>query len=219
MLPHEMAYQPGDIVFFDWSEDGEIDHVAVVSEIRPGGRPLKMYDATGVIASNPGGLAAELPWEAFHERTVRGHARWSGKYEPISQDLPVGQYVQLALGSSELDIRLLDQDGNALSRTDDEITGGRFGDWVWEQTISVAEEFSGNEYFLAVIVNPAEAEIPYQFIAQFIEDGYVTERVEFKDVLASKRINRIPLMLTQAGENIRLELGNANRRIEGKIQR
>ncbi|MFQ5617134.1 MAG: DUF1287 domain-containing protein, partial [Anaerolineales bacterium] len=83
MRPHDAPYQPGDIVFFDWTEDGELDHVALVSGVDENGRPTTMLDATGVTGYNPSGLAAELPWEPFHERTVRGHARWSGAYQPV----------------------------------------------------------------------------------------------------------------------------------------
>ncbi|MBE9524485.1 MAG: amidase domain-containing protein, partial [Chloroflexi bacterium] len=33
IFPHTIGYLPGDIVFFDWSGDGEIDHVSIISEI------------------------------------------------------------------------------------------------------------------------------------------------------------------------------------------
>ena len=61
MLSHEQPYQPGDMVFFDWSGDGEIDHVSLVSQVDGNNQPTWMVDATGVIASNPNGLAAECP--------------------------------------------------------------------------------------------------------------------------------------------------------------
>jgi len=82
LMDHEQDYLPGDAVFFDWTGDGEIDHVALVSEV-VNGRPVRMVDATGVIEKNPTGLTAELDWLAFHESTVRGHARWDGSYEPV----------------------------------------------------------------------------------------------------------------------------------------
>jgi len=218
MLPHEMPYQPGDIVFFDWSEDGEIDHVSVVSEVRRENRPAKMYAATGVIASNPGGLATELPWKPFHERTVRGHARWSGKYEPVIPSLPTEEVLQIALGGMGVEIRLLDAQGQPLSRDETEIPGGRCGDWVWEQSLSVTGPFASGSYYLVVISNPGETESPYQFIAQFIEDGLVTGRVELKGSLPPGEIGRFPLLLRvdEDGE-IRLELGQSVRKIEGAL--
>jgi hypothetical protein len=218
MLPHEAAYQPGDIVFFDWSEDGEIDHVSIVSEVTNTQRPRKLYDATGVIESNLGGLAAELAWEPFHERTVRGHARWSGKYEAITPELPPGQNLQVALSSSGLDIRLLDLNGDALSPSENEISGGIFGDWIWEQTLSVVDSFSEGSIYLVVIANPKENEIPYQFIAQLIENGLVNGRVELKGNLRAGEIARFPLLIEKDEDGkTTIQLGNAIRRIEGTI--
>jgi hypothetical protein len=220
MMWHEEAYQPGDIVFFDWSEDGEIDHVSIISEVTSTNRPRKMYDATGVIASNPNGLAAELPWESFHERTERGHARWSGKYEPITPELPTGRFLQMALSSVRLDIRVLDKDGNSLSIDDDEIPGGILEDWVWEQTLSVSDTFEAGSYFLVVVANPGESEIPYQFITQLVEDGLVNGRVELKDNLETGEIKRFPIIFgSDENDNKTIQLGNAIRRIEGVIER
>ena len=82
MLPAEADFLPGDVVFFDWSGDGEIDHVALVGEVEFG-RPVTLVDATGVTEQNPTGLAAELDWLPFHTNTFRGHARWNGLYEPV----------------------------------------------------------------------------------------------------------------------------------------
>ena len=218
MLPNDAAYQPGDIVFFDWSEDGEIDHVSIVSEVTSTQNPRKLYDATGVTEGNPGGLAAELPWEYFHERTVRGHARWSGKYEPITPELPTGQNLQMALSGSGAEIRLLDLNGNALSLHENEIPGGFMDDWIWEQTFSVTDSFSEGSIYLVVVSNPGESEIPYQFIAQFIETGLVYGRVELKDTLKAGEIARFPLLLEldEDGKTT-IQLGNAIRRIEGTI--
>ncbi|MFN2235735.1 MAG: CHAP domain-containing protein, partial [Anaerolineales bacterium] len=50
MLSNEQPYQPGDMVFFDWSGDGEIDHVSLVSQVDNHNQPTWMVDATGVIA-------------------------------------------------------------------------------------------------------------------------------------------------------------------------
>ena len=217
--PHSSPYQPGDIVFFDWSEDGEIDHVALVSEVNSRHRPLKMLDATGVINANPNGLAAELPWEDFHEQTVRGFARWSGKYEPVIPLTPAEQVFQMALGGAGMDIRLLDGDGYAISATDAQIPGGRFDYWWWEQSISILEPDLEKKYYLVSISNPGNQTLPFQFTIQWIKAGLVIDRIEEKGSLLAGEIRRFPLILALDTEgNVRLKLGNPNRRIEGKIQ-
>jgi hypothetical protein len=217
--PHENPYLPGDIVFFDWSEDGEIDHVAVVSEVNSKNRPRLMYDATGVIDSNPGGLAAELPWEYFHEQTVRGFARWSGKYEPIIQNLPLDQVLQIGLGGAGVDVRLLDPDGNVISNQEVSIEGGRFDDWIWEQTISLERKIPYGSFYLVVLFNPTDQILPYKFTAQFIENGLINSRVETGGNLTPGEIKRFPLILNlDTNEAIILEPRNSNRRIEGILK-
>jgi hypothetical protein len=193
MLPHAAPYQPGDIVFFDWSEDGEIDHVSIVSEVDHLNRPEAMYDATGVIDSNPSGRAAELPWEAFHEHTERGHARWSGQLEPIVTQLPAGEYLQVLVGSAQVELRVLDPRGNLLSDRQSLIPGGRFLDLGWEQSLSIyAPQANGNTYS-AEIRNLSDAPAAYQFLAHTIQDGLVTERIEFKATLVPKASYHITL--------------------------
>jgi len=184
MLPHAAPYQPGDIVFFDWSEDGEIDHVAIVSEINYLNRPEMMYDATGVIDSNPSGLAAELPWEQFHENTQRGHARWSGQLEPIVTEMPGGEYLQVLVGSAQVELSIHDPQGNLLSERERRIPGGIFLDLGWEQSLSIYTPRAHGGTYTVEIKNVSEAPAAFQLLAHTIQDGIVTERVEFKDTLA-----------------------------------
>lgn len=198
MLPHAAPYQPGDIVFFDWSEDGEIDHVAIVSEVNYLKRPEMMYDATGVIASNPSGLAAELPWEAFHEQTERGHARWSGQLEPIVTQLPGGEYLQVLVGSAQVELSVRDPQGNLLSERERRIPGGIFLDLGWEQSLSIhSPRANGDTHsvYTVEIKNVSEAPAAYQFLAHTIRDGIVTERVEFKDLLEVGEVYLVDLEL------------------------
>ena len=200
MLSHAAPYQPGDIVFFDWSEDGEIDHVAVISEVTPDNRPKKMYDATGVIDSNPSGLAAELPWEAFHERTVRGHARWSGMYEPVIPKMPTGTFLQVAVGSKGLRTRLISPQGAALSQSERDLPGGVFYDLGWEQSLSLPEPLATGEAFTLEIHNPATESIPFVLLVQTTQDGYVVARVEHRGELAPGETFSLPLVLTLDNE-------------------
>jgi hypothetical protein len=193
MQPHENPYQPGDIVFFDWSQDGEIDHVAVVSEVSNNNRPLKMYDATGVININPSGLAAELPWENFHEETERGFARWSGRYEPVIAQLPLTTNLQMVLGSPGADIRLIDTEGRVVDANHVEIPGGRFDDWVWEQTISVNQPQETN--YLVVVSNISEQETAYQLGLQFLSEGVIANRREYKGIFTSSAVQSYAISL------------------------
>ena len=196
MLPHAAPYQPGDIVFFDWSEDGEIDHVAVLSETNFEDRPKNMYDATGVINSNPSGLAAELPWEEFHESTVRGHARWDGSYEVVIPNMPQGQFLQALVGSAQVSLRLLAPEGEALSESERLIPGGTFFDLGWEQSLSVFSPLTDGEEYLIEIQNRSAETTPFQFLSHVLVDGYVTDRIEFKDQLAPGELREIPIKLT-----------------------
>ena len=205
MLPHAAPYQPGDIVFFDWSEDGEIDHVAVLSEVQFDNRPKNMYDATGVINSNPSGRAAELPWEEFHEQTVRGHARWDGSYEVVIPTMPQGQFLQVLVGSAQVSLRLLSPAGEALSESQRLIPGGTFFDLGWEQSLSVfSPQTDGGEYLIEIKNLSAES-TPFQFLSHVLVDGLVTDRIEFKDQLLPGEIREISIMLT-LDENDKLNL-------------
>ena len=208
MLPHAAPYQPGDIVFFDWSEDGEIDHVAVLSEINFENRPKNMYDATGVISSNPSGLAAELPWEDFHEQTVRGHARWDGSYEVVIPTMPQGQFLQVLVGSAQVSLRLFSPTGEALSESERLIPGGTFFDLGWEQSLSVFSPQANGEEYLIEINNLSAENTPFQFLAHVIVDGFVTDRIEFKDQLVPGEIREISITLN-LDENDNLILGSA----------
>jgi len=215
---HHNDYLPGDIVFFDWSEDGEIDHVALVAEVDYRNRPEMLIDATGVINSNPSGLTAELPWEPFHEQTARGFARWSGKYEPIAQKLPVGSAIQFSFGGSDLDVRLIDSHGESVSAFENEISGAWFTDLIWEQAISIKGSFSDQSQYLILIKNLDIIERSIQFSAQFIQDGLVNVRIEDERILDNSKITRIPILLTvdDLGQ-ITIEIINPDRRIEGNL--
>lgn len=218
MMPHESDYLPGDIVFFDWSEDGEIDHVALISEVDYRNRPETLIDATGVINSNPSGLAAELPWEPFHEATVRGFARWSGRYEPIIQGLPEGYALQFSIGGSNLEVRILDSKGTSISALENEYTTARFADLIWEQTISIMD-IQTETLLLGIIRNLDEKSQPYHFTAQFIKDGLVEKRIEYKGVLVGNEITRFPIQYQPEninGETLFTE--KASRKIEGLLQ-
>ncbi len=214
MLPHASAYLPGDIVFFDWTEDGEIDHVAVISVVTDDGRPEMMYDASGVINSNPSGLAAELPWEPFHEATVRGKARWNGQYEPVIPELPGGERLQLALSGANLNLDLLQPGQVEMDIGADDPFKNRRDHWGWETTINLEfERITDQQQYLVVVVgaeNPA-----YQISAQFISAGVVTGRVEASASLTETKVKSYYIILQPDPEGtIQLSFDNP-KRIEG----
>ena len=202
MLAHALPYLPGDIVFFDLSEDGEIDHVSLVSEIDEQNRPYQMYDATGKIADNPDGLADELRWVEFHERTVRGHARWSGLFEPMVPELPGGTYLQAAVGSALAELRLLDPQGGSLTQTQRDTPGGTFVDLGWEQSVSVISPQELGENYIVEIHNSGAEAAAFIFLAHTIQDGIVTTRVEYKAALAPDETISLLLQLSvdEAGQ-------------------
>jgi len=161
-----------------------------------------MYDATGKIADNPDGLANELRWVEFHERTVRGHARWSGLFEPMVPDLPGEMYLQAALGSAVAELRLIDPQGNSLTQTQRDTRGGTFVDLGWEQSVSVISPLELGENYIVELHNPDAETAVFTFLAHTIQDGIVTTRVDHKAALAPDEtlLLRLQLSLDEAGQ-------------------
>jgi len=196
VFPHVVGYLPGDIVFFDWSGDGEIDHVSIISEINGRNRPRKIYDSTGVIATNPSGLANELPWEAFHEATVRGHARWTGIYGASNTVVPMGNYLQIAVASADIRVKVFDSQGNRLDQSVHNIPNSTFFNLGWEQTMNIGAPQTNGNYYIVQISALGEDEINYQFNAHTIQEGLVTARVENSLTLLSGSTDTIYLHLS-----------------------
>ncbi len=194
-------YLPGDIVFFDWTEDGELDHTALVSQVDEFGNATFLLDATGVIDSNPSGLAAELPWEPFHDRTARGHARWSGAYEPPVTGFPPGvQVLQMALSGGQVSLRLLDEAGRAISLTEDQIPGGTYLDLTWEDVITVVNPTLEDQRFTLEIRAHGEGRRPYWFNVHLLQEGRQVGHTEVFGGLEGGQILRLPLYLSMDEE-------------------
>ncbi len=188
LIDHSEDYLPGDAVFFDWSGDGEIDHVAIVSEVA-NGRPVQMIDATGVTEQNPTGLAAELDWLAFHENTVRGHARWDGSYEPVRSGYPDGARVlQTALSGGGIFMRIVDERGRAVSFGEQSVPGAKYYDLDWEETISFLEP--GGRYIVE-IRSITRQPVPYIFTVQTLSGGLITGRFEVHGEASPDEVVRI----------------------------
>ncbi len=188
MLPPETGYLPGDIVFFDWTGDGEIDHVALVAEVE-GGRPATLVDATGVTEQNPSGLAAELDWQPFHTDTARGHARWNGTYEPISSSYPPGtRTLQTALSGGGVFMRLIDEGGRAASFGESGLPGMHYFDLTWEEVVSQFDP--GGRYTVEIRSTTGGTE-PYILTIQTLSGGLITGRQLFSGLAAPDEVVRI----------------------------
>jgi hypothetical protein len=219
LLDHEQDYLPGDAVFFDWSGDGEIDHVALVSRV-VNGRPTRMIDATGETEQNPSGLAAELDWLSFHESTVRGHARWSGVYEPVRSGYPGGvKVLQVALSGGQLFMRILDDHGQAVSLGELDIPGAAYFDLDWEEVISVLDP--GGRYTIE-IRTVGESLTPYIFTFQTLSDGRITGRSETKGSVAPGEVVRIEWLVGEDNEGtlyLKTDSGLRHARIKRELRK
>lgn len=204
MLPHDQPYQIGDLAFFDWSGDGEIDHVALVSDVGADGRPTRVIEASGVTSNNPGGLAAELDWAPFYDKAQRGHARWDGTFESMVVEPPRGEFLQVGLGSIGANLRLLSAAGKGLSRLDNSLPGN-FYHLIWEQNLSAAEPLPGNSgeyrYFL-VLSNPGETPVPYYLAIQTVQDFHIDNEGKFRGELAPGEIRFQPLMVFRTPDGL-----------------
>jgi len=195
ILSHTAGYLPGDIVFFDWSGDGEIDHVNIVSEVNNRNQPVYVYDATGIIESNPGGLANELPWEAFHDSTERGHARWNGIYGAANTRLPNGDFLQISAASADIQLTIIDSQGNKLSQSERDIPNGSFFNLGWEQTANINSSPHNRAYYTIQVSAAGDGDIKYSLIMHTIQAGLITERIERSSTLKSGHTNTIYLRI------------------------
>ena len=75
VIPHDQPYQKGDVVFFDWENDGVIDHSAVIAQVDSAGRPQWLVDAPGYEAGNLPGKSIETSWSSYYESYVKDHGR------------------------------------------------------------------------------------------------------------------------------------------------
>ena len=195
MLSNTAPFAPGDIVFFDWTEDGEIDHVALVSEVDENGHPVQLLDATGKTDYNPAGLAADLEWREFHDRTQRGHARWSGAYQPVIPFPAKTQMLQIAASGGSINLRLVDSAGVALSLTENSLPNAVYQNLVWEESISVENPASNGGQYFAEISNPTGEPAPFRLTIQMVVNGIVVGRVEASGNLPPGSTRSVPVFI------------------------
>jgi hypothetical protein len=195
ILPHETPYLPGDVAFFDWDEDGTIDHVSLVSAVSRAGRPQELLDATGVIDFNPGGLAAELDWEPFHERTVRGHGRWQGSFGPAYYDAEAASpALQVAVDAPHVQAELIDEQGRSLSAYVNQqgrptgapvpVPGGRYFDHGLGEVLSVLDPLNAGRTYLLRLT--ASEDAVFHLRIQLQEGGQVADSVGYAQLSLRK---------------------------------
>lgn len=205
MYANTAPYAPGDIVFFDWTEDGEIDHVALVSEVDENNRPVRLLDATGLTNFNPSGLAAELEWLDFHTRTARGHARWSGAYQPVVPFPAQTQMLQVAASGGNVNLRLAGPAGGAMSLTENSLPGGWYANLIWEEVASVENPLAGGGAYTVEISNPGAQPAPFRLAIQLVAGGIVIGRVEASGNLPPGAVQHVPVFVSLAeGGNLAL---------------
>jgi hypothetical protein len=184
MLPHEEDYIVGDIAFFDWENDGVIDHVALISEVDRQGRPQKMVDATGEIEYNPGGLTIELSWRSVHEQSIKGHGRWYGSFGANYNATPNDfETLQIAIDSPMIIAKLWDKNGHLLSEganhlTTDQsqftrISGGKFFDMDTGIVMSVPSPRAVSDTFLLELTSVETTR--FYLHMQSLEGARITE--------------------------------------------
>jgi hypothetical protein len=216
ILSNSAGYLPGDIVFFDWSGDGEIDHVNIVSEVSNQNQPIAVYDATGVIDSNPGGLAKQLRWKAFHDSTVRGHARWNGIYGAANTSLPTGDFLQIAAASADIQLTIIDTQGNKLSQSERDIPNGSFFNLGWEQTASITSPQSNGAYYTIQVSAIGQGDITYPLIMHTIQGGLIIERIENSSTITSDNTDTIYLRINKnSNGELGLKIVRGIRKVRG----
>lgn len=205
VLPAEEPYLLGDIVFFDWEDDGVVDHVAVISEVNSKGRPRKMIDATGVIADNPSGLATELLWKPYHAAQTPGHARWLGNTKLVKSNLPQDIPILLvALDAPGLNMRLIDSHGRITAQGISQIPGSGTFRTDLGQVISIDQpEVNGSWIFIELT---ASEETPYQLGIQTIERREISTTRVYQRHIASGETQLIPLQLKIVDEKLKFDI-------------
>jgi len=205
ILAADQPYLPGDIVFFDWEMDGEIDHVALVSEVNNKDRPRRIIDATGVTADNPSGLAVETEWRPYHATRTPGHTRWTGMRGSQSKlsdyKIPI---LVVALDSPNISLRLSDTLDRSISSTEMAIPGGSYLSTGIGKVISVDQPLMTSDWYFIELSSPVES--TYQLGIQLVSSGIVTEHYPREGIISAGKSILIPIRLEHTEDEIELSL-------------
>ena len=194
LLSHDQMYLPGDIVFFDWDEDGISDHVAMVSEINQKNRPLKIIDATGYIEENPDGLALEMEWKPYHNTYTKGHARWNGTNSIKHADEQEGDnFILIALDSPSANLQVINATGLTTDVTAANIPHSQY--WIYgsSSVISMAVPLSSSPFSLIELSSSTDT--IFNLGLQTIQGGIITQNYSFSSELSAEEDLIVPLEL------------------------
>jgi len=208
LLPHDQSYQLGDIAFFDWNEDGITDHVNVISEVDPSGRPQKMVDATGVYSGNPSGLAFEHSWASYYDQHTTGHARLSTLFSFYVDSMtdPL-ETLRVTLISNSVRLSLSDIKGKSTSESYDEnlvasnvetfipyIPGGNFNDLGDQKVITVFHPLSNSsDYFVRL---EGQVDTTYELLIETLEGATITDSQLFTETIEANSYQLAEIALT-----------------------
>ena len=204
LSPNE-PYLPGDVVFFDWENDGVVDHVALVSEINRQGKPHRLVDATGATADNPSGLAAEIEWKPYQASHTPGHARWTGVRASQSRS-PDNQVpiLIIALDSPSVKLRVSDASGRSISADRLGIPGSNYLTTGIGKVISIDQPLATSPWYFIELSSPVAAS--YQLGIQLVDQGMVSAHFPRQGQIAAGATILIPVQLKQVGDQITLDL-------------
>jgi hypothetical protein len=74
LLANSVAYQPGDVAFFDKNHDGIGDHALLVATVDAAGRPVEVIDNPSEYNGWPTATLAH-PWNSGYDDASMGHGR------------------------------------------------------------------------------------------------------------------------------------------------
>jgi len=201
LLSHDQMYLPGDIVFFDWDEDGISDHVALVSEISKKNRPLRIIDATGYIEENPDGLAIEMEWMPYHDSYVQDHARWNGSSRIKHAGEQEGDtYILIALDSPTATLQVISAADLATNTTATNIPRSQFWKQGSSSVISIVEPASSAPFYMIELSSSTETY--FNLGIQMIEVGLITQNYSYSSEISAEVELIIPLeIVAQDGQH------------------
>lgn len=194
VLPPSDPYQPGDVVFFDWENDGNVDHVAIISEVNRSEAPVRILDAAGYIDDNPSGNATELEWKAYHQDHSPGHARWliESPTPPDRADQKSDLFL-VALDSPVVRLRLLDTLDRSISADALEIPGSSWWSSATGQHIAVADPIKQSVSFTIELKSDQQA--AYQLGLQTIQANELTASTSVTGTLSAGETRLFPVQL------------------------
>jgi len=213
LLSHTQTYQPGDIAFFDWNEDGVSNHVAVISEVDADGRPLRIVHATGVHKFNPSGRALEEGWNSRCEDYTQGHGRLAGTGSSAMTAGEMLQILRITVDSRSVALRLLDANGKSTSSSYIEslvalnneaaihyIPGGTYADLDTEKVVTVTQPLSNMSQYLAELTG--QAAVTYTLCMETWQDSSLTDSEVFTQSIALGETQGSQITLSAPGGTI-----------------